>query len=53
MSRVFVLRPTHYLIFSPSPLGLEQVAKVLKPDDVESDLVPAMLAFLRDMEDVR
>ena len=30
----------------------EQVAKVLNPDDVESDLVPAMEAFLRDMEDV-
>lgn len=29
-----------------------QVAKVLKADDVEDDLVPAMEAFLRDMEDV-
>ena len=31
----------------------EQIAKVLKADDVERDLIPAMDAFLRDMEDVR
>ena len=32
---------------------VEKVAKVLKPSDVEQDLVPAMEAFLRDMEEVR
>ncbi|CAM9737733.1 unnamed protein product, partial [Pylaiella littoralis] len=33
--------------------SLHEIAKVLKPDDVENDLVPAMEVFLRDMEDVR
>lgn len=32
--------------------SLHEIAKILHADDVEADLVPAMEAFLRDMEDV-
>lgn len=48
---VTIRSTTAFSLTNPSAL-MFQVAKVLNTEDVETDLVPAMEVFLRDMEDV-
>ncbi|CAM9673604.1 unnamed protein product [Ectocarpus sp. 12 AP-2014] len=48
-----LIRDPSWSVRKTLSFSLHEIAKVLKADDVEGDLVPAMEAFLRDMEDVR
>ncbi|CAM9430042.1 unnamed protein product [Scytosiphon promiscuus] len=48
-----LIRDPSWSVRKTLSFSLHEIAKVLKADDVERDLVPAMEAFLRDMEDVR
>eukprot|EP00903_Cladosiphon_okamuranus_P014228 g13217.t1 len=48
-----LIRDPSWSVRKTLSFSLHEIAKVLKADDVERDLVPAMESFLRDMEDVR